>query len=90
MVPEKKIFKQFSNIQPSKADKPPGRGLFWPKGHNLNNLSRGPLDDITYQTSKPWSLWFQRRRSLSNFLVYSYVKLISPRGGALFGPRVII
>jgi len=24
---------------------PPGRGQFWPQGHNLNNFGRGPLDD---------------------------------------------
>jgi len=27
----------------------PGRGQFWPQGHNLNNFGRGPLDDAIYQ-----------------------------------------
>jgi len=35
---------------------PPGRGQFWPKGHNLNNFGRGPLDDALYQIWKLWAL----------------------------------
>ena len=31
-------------------------------GHNLNRLSRGPLDDATYQISRLMALSFQRRR----------------------------
>ena len=27
---------------------PPGRGQIWPKGHNLNNFGRGPLDDAIH------------------------------------------
>jgi len=34
----------------------PGRGQFWPQGHNLNNFSRVPLDDAIYQIWKPWAL----------------------------------
>ena len=30
----------------------PGRGHFWPQGHNLNKLVMGPEGDATYQTSK--------------------------------------
>jgi len=30
----------------------PGRGQFWPQGHNLNNFGRGPLDDAIYQIRK--------------------------------------
>ena len=30
----------------------PGLGHFWPGGHNLNKLGRGPLGDDIYQTSK--------------------------------------
>ena len=33
-----------------------------PQGHNLNNLSRGPLDDAIYQIWKLWALLFQTRR----------------------------
>ena len=29
-----------------------GCGHFWPGGHNLNKLSRGPLGDNTYKISK--------------------------------------
>jgi len=32
----------------------PGQGQFWPKGHNLNNFGRGPLDGAIYQI---WKLW---------------------------------
>jgi len=41
---------------------PPGRGKFWPQGHNLNNFSRGPLDDAIYKIWKLWALLFQTRR----------------------------
>ena len=30
----------------------PGQGLFWPQGHTLNKLVRGPQGDATYQISK--------------------------------------
>ena len=30
----------------------PGRGQFWPLGHHMNKLGRGPLEDATYQISK--------------------------------------
>ena len=29
----------------------PGQGHFWPQGHNLNTLSKGPLDGATYLIS---------------------------------------
>ena len=31
---------------------PPGQGQFWPQGHHMKNLARGPLGDATYQISK--------------------------------------
>ena len=31
---------------------PPRRGHFWPQGHNLYKLARGPQGDATYQISK--------------------------------------
>ena len=30
----------------------PERGHFWPLGHNLNKLGRGPLGNATYQISR--------------------------------------
>jgi len=42
----------------------PGRGQFWPQGHNLNNFGRGPLDDAIYLIWKLWALLFQTRRFL--------------------------
>ena len=38
----------------------PGRGHFWPTGHNLNILVRGPQGDATYQTSKLRPYGFRR------------------------------
>ena len=63
------------------------RGV-WP-GHNLNKISNQPLGDNTFQISKLQALWFQRR----GFLKFSYItlcKTYEPRGGAIFGPGVII
>jgi len=34
----------------------PGRGQFWPQGHNMNNFGRGSLDDAIYQIWKLWAL----------------------------------
>ena len=28
---------------------PPGGPIFWPQGHNLNNIGRGPVDNATNQ-----------------------------------------
>ena len=36
-------------------------GQFWVYGLNLNNLSRGPLDDATNQILLLYVLWFQTR-----------------------------
>ena len=30
--------------------------MFWPKGHNLNKLDRGSLDDATYIISRLYSM----------------------------------
>ena len=29
-----------------------GQRQFWPQGYNVNNLGKGPLDEIKYQMSK--------------------------------------
>mgnify|MGYP001418905883 CR=1 FL=1 len=41
-------FLRFSYIRLCTTDKPLGQGHFWPGGHDLNKLGRGPLDDTTY------------------------------------------
>ena len=41
---------------------PTGWANFWPQGHYLNKLGRGPLVDATYQISRRYALWFQTRR----------------------------
>ena len=35
-----------------KADHVPGAGPFWPQGHNLNTLGRGPLGNAINQMSR--------------------------------------
>ena len=67
IVSEKKIFKVFSYINLCKTCDPPGRGHFWPWGHDLNKLGRGPLGDATYQILKLLALRFQRRRFYNVF-----------------------
>ena len=76
VVSEKKIFKDFpmKNLYALEC------GHFWPGGHNLNKLSRGPLGENAYQISKLLALRFQKRRF---FKVFLYDK---PLGGAIFGP----
>ena len=46
----KEDFSCFPYIRLSKICDP-GRAHFWPQGHILNNLGRGPLGDATYQKS---------------------------------------
>ena len=46
-----------------------GAGPLWPQGHHMNNLGRGPLGDATYQISKLYSFYLQRRR-FSNILLF--------------------
>ena len=64
----------------------PGRGHFWPKGYNLNNLSKGPLDEATDQISKTWEFWFQSIRYLKVFPMLVYVKHVGPWLGAFLAP----
>ena len=50
----------------------PGRGHFWPQGHNLNKLVRGPQGDATYQSSRPYGF---RKEDFFMFLpIYDYVE----------------
>ena len=78
-------FKGFPYIRPYKHVVP-GRGHFWPKGYNLNNLGRGLLDEATYQISKTWAFWFQSRRFLKVFLMLVYLKHVCPWAGPIFTP----
>ena len=43
----KEDFFRFSYISLCKTYKPLGGAIFWPGGHHLNKLSRGPLGDAT-------------------------------------------
>ena len=44
-------FFMFSSYRPMLNMCSPGWANFWPQGHNLNKLGRGPLDDTTYEIS---------------------------------------
>ena len=44
-----KHFKTFHYIRLWENLSSLGRGQFWPKGHHVKNLIRGPLDEATYQ-----------------------------------------
>ena len=61
-------FCSFYYIHIWKTNEPPGRGQYWPQGHNLNNLGRALSDDVACQIYKPSALRFRRRRFLKFFL----------------------
>ena len=65
----------------------PGQGNFWPRGHNLNNLSRSPLDEATYHISNIWAFWFQSRRILKVFPMLVYVKHVGPWARPFLWPK---
>ena len=52
MVSDKKIFPCFSLYKPMNGD----GANFWPQGHNLNKLGRGPQGHVSYkyQGSRPY------------------------------------
>ena len=60
----------------------PWQGHFWPQGHNLNKLGRGPLGDATYKISRLYALWAQTRF----FHVFPYVKHGTPGVGPFSAP----
>ena len=66
-----------------------GWGQFWPKGYNLNNFGNGRLGEATNQISKTWAFWLQTIRFLKVFPYKGLCKTCDPKGGAIFGPRVI-
>ena len=68
----------------------PGRGLFWPQGHFMNKLDRGPQGDATCKISNLYAFKFQRRRFLKFSFFVPMLKLFIPRGGANFDPMDII
>ena len=47
----------------------PGQDHFLPQGYNLNNLGRGPLDEVVLQISNASAFWFQTRRFLKVLLM---------------------
>ena len=52
----------------------PGRGQFWPQGHNLNNLGRGPLDDAIYiPNMKALGLVVSDKKIFESFISKTYL-----------------
>ena len=58
-------------------------GDFWPGGHYLNILGRGPLGKALHTKYERSTLSCFREE---DFLRFSYEKHISPGGVAIFGP----
>ena len=54
----------------------------------INQHSRGPLGDATYQISRLYALWFQTRDLFHVFPTKAYVKYVTT-GRVHFGPRDI-
>ena len=87
LVSEKKNFKVFllcsyvSNLWPP----PPGRGQFWPQGHHMNNLGRGPLGDTTYKISKLCTFVVSEKK-FKVFLLCSRFELVTPGAGPVLTP----
>ena len=67
----------------------PERDNFWPQGHNLNKLDRGPLGDATYQISRLRCV-VSDKKIFSHFTYLRQYKKFDTQGGAIFGPRGII
>ena len=58
--------------------RPPGRGHFWPQGHNMNKLTRGPLGDATYEISR---LYMQLTGTISTIIIEGYIRIIPAKFG---------
>ena len=71
VVSDKKIFFMFSLIYLSlcKTCDPQGMAIFWPKGHNLIKLGRGPLGDATFINIKALGLLVLDKNIFSCFPV---------------------
>ena len=65
---------------------PAGRGQFWPQGHHMNKLGRGPTRDATYQISKLYIFKFQRKRIVMFAVFVSMFQLVTPRAGSVLTP----
>ena len=63
---------------------------FLPKDFNLNNISRGQLDEATYQISKAWTFYLHTRTFLKFLPIRIFVKHVTPGGGGILDPRAMI
>ena len=66
---------------------PPGQGRFWLKGHHMNKLGRGPLEDAIYQISKLYAFQFQWIRILKFSFFVPVFKLVTPGTAPVLTPR---
>ena len=65
---------------------PPGRGQFWPQGHFMNKLGRGPQGDATYKISNLHAFQFQRKRILKIGCFVPIFWLVTPGAGLVLTP----
>ena len=62
----------------------PGRGHFWPQGHNLNKIGRGPRGDATLPHIKALSLMVSDEKIFPFFPYISLCKTNDPGPGHLW------
>ena len=61
-------------------------GHFWPQGHNLNKLGRGPLGDAIHTNYQDFSLNGFRQEDFFMFSPCKHsVKYVPPVAGPFFG-----
>ena len=78
MVSDAKIFYVFNYKSLCKTCDPRGWGFFLHQGHNLNKLSRGLLDDATYQIAMLYASRFHQEEFFMCFTIKAYVKHVTP------------
>ena len=57
---------------------PPGRGQFWPQGHNLNNFGKGPLDDAIIPNMKALGFVVSDKNFFESFISKTYLLTLWP------------
>ena len=66
---------------------PPGQGQFWPQGHFMDKLGRGPQEDATYQISNLYAIQYQRRKILNMGFFVPMLHLVTPVVGPVLTPE---
>ena len=86
LVSEKKNFKVFLLCSYVSNLWPPGRGQFWPRGHHMNNLGRGPLGDTTYKYQSSALSSFREEEFRSFPSLFLCFELVTPGAGPVLTP----